>query len=492
MEVNIKTLSDTAGTEVKFELVTSNESLKLSLENAGQPGVIVIGSPINQVAAKIEKYPKKGKDETIRTVVCEHVKIINESASARTNTMHLIMPPFLRKDPVWIEDKLALMLFYMKDYITKLSPWNTVLGSTSEILEVDLDEDVVHLNEGGRKKFYATLVADLLKLKECMGEEDEDREVFDWASQFSNASEPPTPSTLKKRIREEQSDDEEMEVDNRKKAKVDSLSKKMDDFLAEMRKDWGQVSAKVTNLEQKSAKTDEKLVEISGQVVSLVKSHKSEVTLTAEMREDIDTLENENLKAIVIIRKLPTKEKVPKERKLLRAFIQQTAKALVGEILNEDAATQIKFVATLYLTIDPTKEDNKAGLVPPFKIGFRTKDQGVHFREEAVKAARALGSKYSSTYFTHCQGSATRIRTQLMWAVVDAIKANHDEVWVSQGPRPMLQIKKGERIIGSYNFVKTMTLYRSKISQKKLEDVRKTAAKFFSGKLEKTFIVLKD
>ncbi len=58
-------------------------------------------------------------------------------------------------------------------------------------------------------------------------------------------------------------------------------------------------------------------------------------SLTAEMREDIDGLENENLKNTVIVRKLATKESVPKDKKALRNFIQSKARELVMKIVNK-------------------------------------------------------------------------------------------------------------------------------------------------------------
>ncbi len=80
-----------------------------------------------------------------------------------------------------------------------------------------------------------------------------------------------------------------------------------------------------------------------------------------------------------------------------------------------------------------------------------------------------------------------------MWAVADAIKTNTKEVWVNQvACKPTLQVKEGGRIVSSLGYIKTMQEYGEKIPKKTIDDVTKTAKKFFAGNLEKTFIVLKD
>jgi len=184
--------------------------------------------------------------------------------------------------------------------------------------------------------------------------------------------------------------------------------------------------------------------------------------------------------------------------------------------------------------VDPTKKDNKEGLVPPFKICFHTKDPAVEFRERAVKmakmglpkrsfgrdpeenmdqdwdeAATAVPTAAPSTtaevvaagvgsnicqgaYFTFYQTAATRFRSTLMWAVADAMKTKTRQVWVSQSNKPTLQIKEGGKVVKSLTFVQTMMEYKEKISQKTLDEVKKAAVKLFAGNLEKTFIVIKD
>ncbi len=365
--------------------------------------------------------------------------------------------------------------------------------------------DKIHLKDTGKEKLYGIVESDIAKIKETLAAEDEQsgsqagsQSDFQsgsqsWASQISNTSQAPTPATLKKRVRETFDDDMSEDSETGKRPRKDSVIDRLDLLITEMRTDRTENKSRFTRCETKVEDIAKVMVEVRERVEELEERAEGEDLLTAEMREDIDGLENENLKSIVIIRKLPAAKPVPKDRKQLKTYIMETAKAIVADVLDEAAVEEIKFSSTLYATVDPKKKDNKEGLIPPFKIGFKTKDLGVKFREVAVKMAKEEGSHLATTYFTRCQSSATRLRAQLMWAVADAIKTKTKEVWVNQvSCKPMLQIKEGGKIVRSLGFIKAMQEYGEKIPKKTLEDATKIAKKFFAGTLEKTFIVIKD
>jgi hypothetical protein len=388
---------------------------------------------------------------------------------------------------------MKLATFYTTDHVAVKGIHNTAVSSCVNIVAEDLDTDKVHLNASGREKLHGILEADIVKIKQVLSATDDDQEmIHDWSSQASNASVPQTPSTIRKRTRLE-SEDEGPEDEPNKRPRSDSIMNKLDAFIKEIRSDRVDTKERFTRVETKVTDIAGVMTEVRERMEELETRAESEDVLTAEMREDIDGLENENLKSIVIVRKLPACAPVPKDKKMLKTYIMETAKAIVADVLDDAAVDEIKFSSTLYATVDPTKKDNREGLIPPFKIGFKTKDMGVKFREMAVKRSKEEGSNLSTTYFTHCQSSATRIRVQLMWAVADAIKTKTKEVWVNQvACKPTLQVKEGGRIVKSLGYIKTMTEYGDKIPKKTLEDVTKTAKKFFAGNLQKTFVVLKD
>ncbi len=480
---------------VKFEFVTSNESLKLALQDREDtPTIVIFGCPLNEVVVKVKTDKKKGRDETLRMVLEEQSNIVSASAKENNTCFHLVMPPFLRMDPPWIEKRMKLAIFYTTDHVSVKGLWNTAIGSCPEIIPDDLDADKIHLNENGKEKLYGVMEADITKIKHAMSSMDEDDPASqNWSSQISNLSQvPQTPSTLRKRTRRESEGDVE-EDEPGKRARADSMMSKLDTLINEIRGDRSDNKDRFTKIETKVGDIAGVMSEVRDRMEELETRAESEDLLTAEMREDIDGLENENLKAIVIVRKLPACSPVPKDKKVLKTYILETAKAIVADVLNDEAVEEIKFASTLYANVDPTKKDNREGLIPPFKIGFKSKDMGIKFREMAVKRAKVEGSNLTSTYFTHCQSSATRIRVQLMWAVADAIKTKNKEVWVNQvACKPTLQVKEGGRIVKSLGYIKTMQEYGDKIPKKTIEDTTKTASKFFSGNLEKTFIVLKD
>ena len=431
------------------------------------------------------------------------------------------MPPFLRQEPKWIEEKLELCLFYQKKYIDAGTQWNVAIGNPLTIAPDDLKEDNLHLTDAGMEKLYQILESDILKCKDNLGE---GQETLDWSTQVSNHHDAitPKPGTIKKRMRQDDSPMEsESEENSGKKAKIDTVIDKLvniDAILQELVKDRKENKIVIKELTEKVEGNSTEVEKVKSTVEEIEKKMHGENQLTAEMREDIDGLENENLKTTVVVRKLKAKagEEVPKDKLKLRAYIQGVARKLVQAILNEEASKDVKYGAPLYSFQDPKKQDNKEGLVPPFKIGFGTKDVAVRFRDTAVKLVKEGGNgkkraipeqldeevmpaavttknEYANTYFTFFQSAGTRVRLLLMWAVADAIKTDRSEVWVNQNTsKPTLQVKEGGKIVKTLSFVQTMNQYKEKLTKKTLEEATKIAKKSFAGQLEKTFLVIKD
>jgi len=446
---------------------------------------------MNEIITRIAKNKAVGRDETVKRVVREFISAVGQSAKEYPGALHLVVQPFVRQEPKWAEEKVTLILHYAKDSVRTLGLNNLAIGSPIEITSEDLGKDKIHLNDTGKEKLYGVLESDINKCLEdattAMDEGESSQNSFCWASQMSDTSSSQTPLTLRKRQRTQDPEETESDSDSRKKSKIDALFDKMDVVLKEMRDDRSKTGAKVQHLETRIDEVDDKINTVAAKIEEM-----DDNNITAEMRDDIDSLENENLKSIVIVRKLKAAVDVPTDKKVLRGFIQNVARELVQDVLGENAKEEVKYASTMYAYIDPTKKDNQKGLIPPFRIGFKTKDMGVKFREEAVKQAKQPGSKLSATYFTHCQSSATRIRVMLLWGIVDALKPNNQDVWVSQNAsRPTLQIKENGKV-KTHSFVKAMTEYGDKIPAKVIEEATKIGNKFYQGQLKKTFLILKD
>ena len=449
-------LSAAIGEEVKFSMITNNESLKVELDGrTDSPKIIVIGAPLNEIAFKVSKNASRGRDATVKAVVEEQNKIITKSAGEKVACLHLLCPPFLRQEPKWLEEKIKLCLFYQKEFIDTNSPWNVAIGNPVLIETGDLKEDKLHLTDAGVEKLYQMLESDILKCKENLGE---GQETLDWSTQVSNNPEEtcPTPATLKKRPRDESNEVEQMsdteslseeEENSGKRAKLSfktTVINKLTGIDTIVQLLWNERQESKNAVKAINEKIDlntTAIDEVVGKVSHLEEAFNKEDQLTAEIREDIDSLENENLKSTVIIRKLKAVDPVPSDKKLLRTSIHTIGKGLLVKILGEDAAKDFKYAAPLYTFQDPKKKENKEGLVPPFKIGFNKKDTAIKLRDEMVKRAKDENSEYSGTYFTFFQSAGTRVRLMLMWAVVDAIKSETSEVWINQNSsKPTLQV----------------------------------------------------
>jgi hypothetical protein len=496
LELHKEQLKTSLEEEIVFKMVTSNESLKTQLETLVTPApkIIIFGTHLNEVVRTVSVNKNKGRDETIRSVIEETNRIVHASAKVRTETVHIVVPPFFRLEPQWISTRIRLGVFYVKDHMNSGSPWNVVVGSQLEATASDLVDDKVHLNVVGKEKLYKTLEKDL---KNCLEQLKTGQKSLDWA--MEEGSEPATPITLRKRRRQasmpSEDEEEEGEGQGRKKAKLDTMLDKIDVLVKTIQQERSDTKVELQNLATKLVEHNATVEAVKETVEGLKSGQKADLNLTAEMREDIDGLENENLKTTVIIRKLKAAadSPVPSDKKLLRSYIQTLARKIVGEIIGQDAVIGVKYAAQLYSFIDPTKKDNREGLVPPFKIGFATKDMAVKFREAAIKLAKEVGSQYKDTYFSFFQSSGTRVRLVLMWSIADALKTDQNEVWINQNQaKPTLQMKENGKITKTMSFVKAVTEYKEKIPQKTIEEATKLAKRTFAGNLEKTFLVLKD
>jgi archaellum component FlaC len=483
IEVHGEELSTNVGEEIKFHMATSNETTRIHLENrTDSPKIVIIGSPINEIVQKYNENKKKGRAETIRDVLEEQQKIVKAAAEANGQVLFLLVPPFLRLDPVWFKERVSLAVFHVKDFVGEDGPWNLAVANPVKFKEEDVSEDKVHLNAAGKEKLFKAIESDIKICKSNLGEDQQP--TLDWASQMCT-QETPTPSTIRKRVREETESEDETGTTG-KKAKIDTVLDRIDLLMRKMDEERGSSKAEITNLSTKVEVGAKAVEEIKETVDKLQKTSKNDVTFSAELREDLDSLENENLKNTVIVRKLKG-ENVPKDKKALRTYIQEKARALVKEILDEEAAKNVKYAATLFSFIDPSKKDNAAGLVPPFKVGFGSKEIGVRFRDAAVKKAKEEGSVYKDTYFSYYQCLGTKVRSILLWGAVEAAKDPEKEpgreVWVTQNsPKPTLQIKEGGKIVKTLSFVKAMQEYKDKIPQKSIDEANKIARKHFRWK----------
>ena len=500
------------GEKLTFRQATNNESLKIALDeeevNGDKPKVILVGANLNEIALRAKG--NKGRDEVVKTVVMEQNCAVNKWAEDHQETLILLLPPFLRKDPVWMEDRLKWVHFCMTDDIKIYSPFNVQFASAANIVDADLKPDKVHLLASGMSKVADTMIADILvglrdveKLRaERMETETED--IILESSQLANLpSQTPVRSTNKKRPRVEEN--VEVNLQQEKKNRCDSnnssaMMDRMEFLIKSIEEERKRTLEKVKGLEENQGKIIKNQKETEVKVDHLTKVVESDSILFATMKEDIDAGENEMLKDTVIVKRMKANLEIPKDKKALAKYVQTEGRKLVKEIIGVD--DDVKFVTTLYNNNNTNnskgskrgqKEKDDGPTIPPFKIVFKSKERGINFREKAVAKAKEEDSNMGKIYFSHMHNNSTRIRTMLMWGVVDALKKEKKESWVNLNlNKPNIQIKEGGKITKTLTFAGAMSEYGERIDPKVITETTKAAMWNFGGKLERLFIILKD
>jgi hypothetical protein len=302
-------LKAATGEEIKFFMCTSNESTKIQLEGrTDSPTIVIIGTPLNEIVHKYNANKKTGRAETIKEVLEEQNKLVRKAAEANPQVLFVLVPPFLRLDPIWIKERLSLAVFHVRDFVGDDGPWNITVANQIKLLDSDISDDGVHLNASGKEKLRKSILADILVCKENLGAEPN----MDWSSQLSN-SQTPTPATLKKRPRA-QDEDESMDGEGSdagaKRAKIDTVLDRIDILMKEITEDRSKSKEEVKELSSKIEENTKQVNEIQADILNMKTVDNA---FSAEVREDIDSLENENLRNTVIIRKL--KGEAPKEKK---------------------------------------------------------------------------------------------------------------------------------------------------------------------------------
>jgi hypothetical protein len=478
---------------VRFDLATSVISVRSLLDNARyKPDVLFIAAPSNEITLKSQNNTRSHID-IIRSVVRELVDSINSYANKKETTMFVLMRPFLRKDPVWFESKLATYSNALIAHYNKTSPRNVFINSEMEIEGTDLKPDLVHLAESGMAKLASVMVkdirmavADIAIFREGIND-DEDVPL----SQLSQNSRK-TPGK-KKRLHCETTDDEESSTSKSKKkrgtAKIDTVLDKLDLLVKEMRDERAIVRDRFEKIEDK---LEETIVEQSGLKEQIKDLKTSDNTFSATIREDVDAVDNLNSRDTVIIKKLKSEIDIPTDRKELAAVILEAGKKALREVLGTDSG--MKFIAPLFYRNDlrPLREGQRKEY-PPFKITFKNLPDAVEFKEKSIKFSKIETHMMYKSYVANQQNVGTRVRLQLLWGVVEVLKKEKKDCWVTHGsPKPVLQVKQNSTLIRSMSFVDAVTTYGDKIEKKTLEEARKLATRFFAGQVEKIFLVIKD
>ncbi len=399
-----------------------------------------------------------------------------------------------------MEGKLAAY----KECLRKIhnsSPENVHLGSDIEISLEHLKPDRVHLNKEGLKFLMHHLVRDIkIAEKELMAnpgdETDDTMESPESQPEFitppSNVSRSlrKTPARNKRNIDEVGGEEIKTKRKRTGEAKIDTVIDKLDLFMRELREDRKTNDQRFLKIETAVEKNKECQEELRKEVEKI---KEGDNCFAASVREDIDAMDNLNARDTVIIKKLATEANIPSDKKELSTLILNEGKDILVQLLGSDKG--MKYISPLYTRNErrPIPDPNARKELPPFKIVFKLLSDAIEFKEKAIAASKDQSNKMYKSYISSQQNVGTRIRLQLMWGVVDSLKKEKKESWVSQSaPKPALMVKVSGNIVKTYSFIEAMAMYGEKIDQKILDESTKLAQRFYYGQVEKIFIVLKD
>jgi hypothetical protein len=484
-----------------FEQAGSNEALKATLDtitDITRYSKIYIATLLNEVTVKGKVA--KTRDEVIGTITKTQAEIVQAYAQKYPATTFIIVPPFLRLEPFWVPDKLRLISLSLKDHMEQTGLKNIKYWRTCQLEETDLVGDKIHLTEAGKRKLLESLVE---------VENNEQMEGLDWSDQTQSPTPTLTPNPTPSRIttkttlprfnlrstnkRTRTTSESEDEKSTQKKgrsdleailAKLTSLSNDMKEERAAAEEKTEAIVAKLNINIQTTANNKNKIDTL------FAKMEATDVTL-ARMKEDMDALENENQKNVIMVRRLKAGTRIPTNK----AELHETLKTIADELLVEVGVPtgQIKFVALAYTNVDATKQAARPDQVPAFKIGFKNKEDAIIFKEKASKKAKDPTQRIHKVGFAYQQCAGTRIRSSILWQIATILKAEGKDAWVnSNSNKPRLHVKSGERYPREYSFIDAVENYGSKIPEDDLKEVNQQAKKLFGGQCKQLFIILKD
>ena len=495
-----------SGISVSFDQATSVASVRTILDNPDlRQNAVFVCSPTNEISLK-SKNNTKSREGIIESVVKDLFSCINEHATKNNKIIYVICQPFLRLDPPWLEAKLKFYSDLIKtSHANGVSPPNVHIGTEVPILADDLKPDKIHLNSEGIKKLLTGMLGDINIAKELCENGGEMR--FEGTEGEGDASMEDVPlctttrSTRKTPLRKKRTHDETSDEDGKlikkkkPKSKEDKLDMvldkmlRMDQMLKDLHDDRSSHKERIEGLEDKVEETILVQQNLKEQIETI---KQGDNTFTATIKEDLDAVENANLRDTVIIKKMATDKTIPTDRKELSTLILEVGKELLTEVLGTDKG--MKYIAPLYFRNDkrPLKEGDRLEL-PPFKITFKHLTDAVDFKEKVIAASKITTHRLYKCYATSQQTVSTRIRLMVLWGIVDVLKKEKKESWVNQSaPKPTLQVKQTGTLIKSYSYIEAISAYGERIEKKVIDEATKLAGRFFYGQVEKIFIILKD
>ena len=483
------------------------------------------------------------RDQVARTMIKAQSEGVEEAAKKHEEKFYTIMKPLRRKQPVWIGEKVTeYNRLFEDEFGEKIRPDNMALIDGPKFSDNLLGADGVHLTNDGLKVLQDYLI-DQIK---CMVQGTSLNEQETSVASIENDIEATiglltnTPNRIETRSSgatavkqkhmkqgkktvankqekasakgkslkrkntitedDEESDKETDELPELKRSKMSDLNSKMDDIMSKLESMSGGLGLMVAEnkekielnkvlIEETKKESGQNKVCIENFANKFDKETKENYYTFARLKEETDMFENDKMTDSVIIRKFPYGQvRVDSPAEVIKHM------KTVGEQLVKSAKISpqdIRYIGPAF-PMDLSKPQLNPGEMPPFKIQFTSRELGIRMRQIFVDTAKKPDSHLAKVYFSHPQNASTRIRIQIMWAMVKGMRKDGKDCWVSQSTiRPSLMVK-GDKFPRSYSFVQAIREFGGKADKEDMKHVKPVAEKFFKGEIEKFFIIMTD
>jgi len=479
-----------------FEQAMTNESIKMLLSgcNIEQIGKVVIGTILNEVAWRCRSAAEKDRDEVLLKTVKDQVEVVSEFSTANPSVSIVILCPLPRGDPEWMDTKVPEVTQKLKEEFGKLGNDKITFAQPTMLELSDIAKDKVHLTPSGMKKYLESIIGKI----DADTEEEMEQDSLDWAASTSTPGKRNLRSSTKRGREEYREAEDPLKTIKRPRATGKTELSRIFDEIRELSKKMQKSNENIENYGKKldvnivSTTNNTKSISDLGKKVDKQEKRMDKMdTAIAQLEERADEAINENLKDVIIVRRLKHKDPIPKTKAEINTMLKVIADKMVVDM--GGAADSIKFVAMAYGELDQAKQARRHGTVPAFIIGFKQKQDAISFREAGAKKAKIEGGDYHKVVFAyrHCLGS--RIRTMILWKIVNKLKEEGKETWVNVNmTRPKLQIKNGEKYPLEFDFVQAITKFRGKLIDPDLKEANDIARRHYKGRCQQVFLVLKD
>ncbi len=324
VEENQRQIQTALNEEIVFEQAGTNDSIKAILEAQTSTFTkIFIGSILNEIG-KLAKVART-RDEVINNITKEQIDIISLQASLKPDVTFVALPPFMRFEPAWITDKLRTITLNLKDHLENANKANMLFSTPVEILESDLNPDKVHLNEEGKSKLLRSLIGPTIRIAKTPT----NQAASSWAVT-------PVTRSRTKRARDNSSDSEDEAPATNKKSKKTDFSAiilaKLDQMNKDLADERARAAERAENLVAKININIATTANNSKKIEEITKNQEIYNNTMSAIQEDLDVIENENMKNIILIRKLKTDKIIPRAKSEINDLLKTLAGNLVTHL----------------------------------------------------------------------------------------------------------------------------------------------------------------